>query len=160
MPVGSAWRAFLSKSSNKRRLQKFLLHEWHYYMCHVDMYFSEGTSCYDVRTGNREPRFEADSASKADTRALFHAAQIDHSYRAVFDFEDTDVQIIASYASHLTEQDMYMYRRRSRDAPVYHSCKSLFPSHLIASSALGVYTFTKVDTVGLFFGCGEITDMK
>ena len=78
-------------------------------MCHVDMYFTEGTSCYDVRMGNREPRFEADSASEADTQAFFHAAQIDHSYPVVFDFEDTHVWIIASYARHLTEQDMYMY---------------------------------------------------
>lgn len=151
MPVGSAWRAFLSKLSNKQRLQKFLLREWHSYMCHVDMYFTERTSCYDVRTGNHELRFEAHSASEADTRAFFHAAQIDHSYPVVFDFEDTDAWTIASYASHLTEQDMYMYRKRPRNAPVYHSRKSLFRTSNVVSSALGVYTFTGVDTVGVFF---------
>ena len=68
--------------------------------------------------------------------------------------------MIASYDCHLTEQDMHMYRKLSRVSPVYHSCKSLLPSHEIASSALGVYTFTGVDRAGCFFGCGIVTAMK
>ena len=78
----------------------------------------------------------------------------------IFDFEANDVWMIASYDSHLTEQDMHVYRKRLRVSPVNHSCQSLLPSHEIPSSALGVYTFTEVDRAGCFFGCVIVTAMK
>ena len=39
-------------------------------------------------------RFEAGSASEADTQAFFHAAQTVHSHPFVLDFEETDEWII------------------------------------------------------------------
>jgi len=46
------------------------------------------------------------------------------------------------------------------DAPLYYSCRALFPDQHTASAALGVYAFTGVDTVEAFFGCGKVTAMK
>jgi hypothetical protein len=124
MPSGSAWRSFLSKPENKERLQQFLLLEWLSYDHNADWYFTKDNRSHDLTSGKWDPRFEVPSPREADTRAFFHAAQLDES-PIVFYFEDTDVWVVASYNSHHTDRDMYMYKKKSGNAEFY-SCRSLF----------------------------------
>ena len=62
--------------------------------------------------GDSKPRFGA------DTQAFFYAGEIDHSYSVVFYFEDASVWNKAAYATYLAKEDIYMYKKRSRDNPV------------------------------------------
>lgn len=113
MPAGSAWRSFLSKSGNKQRLQQFLLNEWRSYEHNSDWCYTNDLLCYDLTSSECDPRFEAPWSCEADTRAFFQVAQLGESHLVVLDFEDTDVWIVASYISHVTEQGMYMYKKKS-----------------------------------------------
>jgi hypothetical protein len=101
MPKGSAWRSFLSKSSNKQRLQNFLAKEWEKYDHNVDWFFTMNLHCYDLASGECDLVFEAPTACEADTRAFYHAAKLGDSSTIVLDFEDTSVWMISSYVSHL-----------------------------------------------------------
>lgn len=160
MPEGSAWRSFLSKPGNKQRLQQFLLNEWRSYEHNSDWCYTKDLLCYDLTSGECDPKFEAPWSCEADTRAFFQVAQLGESHPVVLDFEDTDVWIVASYISHLTEQDMYMYKNKSGNAAEFYNCRSLFSDEDKACAALGVYTFTGCDTVEGFFGLGKVAAMK
>ncbi|XP_063222022.1 uncharacterized protein LOC134530774 isoform X1 [Bacillus rossius redtenbacheri] len=160
MPTGSAWRSFLSKPANKLRLQHFLLNEWQSYKHNTNWYYTKDLLCYDLISNECDPRFEAPLPCEADIRAFFQAAQLDDPHPIVLDFEDTDVWVIASYISHITEQDMYMYKRKSGSSAEFYICRSLFSKKDKACAALGLYTFTGCDTVEGFFGCGKVTAIK
>ena len=74
----------------------------------------------------------------------------------VLDFEDIDVWMMSSYNCHLSQQQMYMYKKKPGETTLYYSCQALFPDKDLSSAALGVYAFTGADTVEAFFGCGKV----
>jgi hypothetical protein len=69
MPIGKFWRSFLSKSSNKSRLQQFLLKQWTCSTLEVDMLYTLNLDCYDLRNGQVCEDFKASSPCEADSRA-------------------------------------------------------------------------------------------
>ena len=148
MPTGES---FLSNTSNKHRLQNFLLTEWRSYTT-VQIHISPSIS--------QCQHFAVSSPCEADTRAFFQATRLEETCPVVFDFEDTDVWMIALYISHLTEQSMYMLRKKPGDASLYYCCREFFPDQETASVALGVYAFTGVDTVEGFYSCGKVSIMN
>ena len=141
------------------RLQKFLLTEWRSYTHSANSYFTFNLTCVNVNSGKCETHFAAASPCEADTRAFFQATRLEETCLVVFDFEDTDVWMIASYISHLTEQSMYMLRKKSGDAPLYYRCRAFFPDQETASVALGVYALL-VWTLWKHFLDGKVSIMK
>lgn len=183
MPTGPQWKAFLRNSSNKERLQNFILKEWSSYnfaSIQPDFYYTLHNDSHNLQTGKFlhyicklslysdililyfiglvDSRYFGENQIEADSRAFYVAHKIPDTESVVLDFEDTDVWVIGAYISHLLDKELYMYKKGA--PPQFYKCKTLFDSPDLASAALGVYTFTGVDTVNSFYGCGKVKILK
>ena len=86
---------------------------------------------------------------ESDTRMFYNASKLDRRTdisSTVVDAEDSDIAIIASYASFKFEKELLLYRKKE-----ILLCKQLFPEDM-TSVIISLHALTGADAVSGFYG--------
>lgn len=163
------WRKFLSGSSNKTSLIKFLTDEWKLSKYREKLkdkvlYVTCEQYCFKVTEDKWEEVPDLESTQEeADSRLFLHTQHAARDgYKAVIiSSEDTDVFII-SLAMHST-MDVSIYQKfgtksRTRYADINKIGKS--QGQWLCDSLIGLHAFTGCDSVSCFAGKGKLLALK
>ena len=162
------WQKFLSGSSNKEELIRFLHKEWQEDAYSVllgerELYHTVGPDCYKLTSSLGVMQLELveslhSSQEEADGRLLLHAkhASENGALTVVIESPDTDVEILCMYHQQYIQAKLLLIagpRQKQRvvditllvDAWGEELCKCL----------VGLHAFTGTDSTSAFFGKGK-----
>ena len=152
-PSSKEFNAFFMNSSNKIRLQTYLLHELISLSKETEkkLFYNHGTNCIDLETSERIPHLDCHQ-HEADTKMFFYSSQIsqtDPTNPIVIDAEDTDVLVIAAQASHDIAAPMFLYRRGK-----LYNCSKMEKED-VARYIIQLHVLSGCDSVSGFFDHGK-----
>ena len=163
------WRKFLSNTSNKSCLIRFLSNEWQKdsyrnKLGEKELFVASESVCYKLtRTSYEETQELSSTQEEADTRLLLHAAHAGKcGYKAIIiHTEDTDVFIMSLAFSRQIAIPLYLKcgtKGRTRFIAVQQVVHCIGES--LCESLIGFHAFTGCDTVSAFAGRGKIAALK
>ena len=113
VPPARSFNAFFSNNGNKVRLQEFLFKEFQSLATKSakKVFYTMKDKCYTLNPLDAKDEFMCHQ-QEADTRIFYHASLL--TSRAdvrtiLIDAEDTEVLVIAAYASHQLEKKLCIY---------------------------------------------------
>ena len=149
IPPVRKFNSFFGNAENKIRLQEFLFNELQSFAKNEQKTFiyTLKERCYSVNPTVLQPNFFCHQ-HESDTRMFYHASRLDRRgdiSRIVIDAEDTDVAVIASYASFQFDKELILYRKKQTI-----SCKQLC-SQEMSAIILSLHAITGADAVSGFY---------
>ena len=159
LPGSKDFNKFFRNPQNKIRLQKFLKDQFSYFLNQGNFpqfIYSMQKHCWDLSTGDEMHEFEC-SQMEADTIMFYIYAQLRKTQVekvVVIDAEDTDVVVLAAYASHTIEGKLGIRRKGT-----VMDCMSLCSAE-IARIIVPLHVNSGADAVSGFFGHGKKTILQ
>lgn len=154
-PTGRSFQEFFHNNKNKKRLQQFLKNEFKSLIKGSDKeyIYCVGSDSSSLNTGCKVTEFEC-AHEEADTVLLYIYAQLQqkgNTLPIIIDAEDTDVLVLACYASHEIDGTLLLKRKQH-----LYNCTDMC-SKEITRILVPLYVLTGTDVTSGFFAHGKKT---